>query len=81
MRNGGRVYKGPNGFSFSYERVSGGANKRTRAFVGHGTMDEVVLPACGEESKKNLEAAGVPVLLSLLVLVFPSSTSTYLTAR
>ena len=42
-------------------RVSEGANKQTPAFVAHGQFDNVVVPECGEDSKKRLEAAGVPV--------------------
>ena len=42
-------------------RVSGGANAKTPAFVGHGTVDETVTPDCGADVKTRLTAAGVPV--------------------
>ena len=44
-----------------HDRVTGGQNSATPCFIGHGTEDEVVLPACGEDAKKRLEDAGVPV--------------------
>lgn len=44
--------------------VSGGANAATPAFVGHGTRDEVVLPACGERAASILRDVGVDVAFS-----------------
>ena len=45
VRNGGRVYVGPNGFSFSYECVSGGAGwilgKAPKAYYAQQTTDKV----------------------------------------
>ena len=45
VRNGGRVYKGPNGYSFSFECVSGGEGwilgKAPRAFYAIQTKDKV----------------------------------------
>ena len=45
VRNGGRVYKGPNGYSFSYESVSGGAGwilgKAPRAFYAMQIEDKI----------------------------------------
>ena len=44
VRNGGRVFKGPNGFGLSYECVSGGAGwiigKAPRAFYANQTKDK-----------------------------------------
>jgi predicted esterase len=40
--------------------VAGGANAATPAFVGHGSFDEVVEPACGSEAAKLLEQHGNP---------------------
>ncbi len=44
VRNGGRVFKGPNGFGLSYECVSGGAGwiigKAPRAFYANQTTDK-----------------------------------------
>lgn len=44
VRNGGRVFKGPNGFGLSYECVSGGAGwiigKSPRAFYANQTKDK-----------------------------------------
>ena len=45
VRNGGRVFKGPNGYSFSYECVSGGAGwilgKAPRAYYANQTEDKI----------------------------------------
>ncbi|KOO23961.1 hypothetical protein Ctob_008888 [Chrysochromulina tobinii] len=45
VRNGGRVFNGPNGFGLSYECVSGGAGwiigKAPRAFYANQTADKV----------------------------------------
>ena len=45
VRNGGRVYKGPNGYSFSFECVSGGEGwilgKAPRAFYAVQTTDKI----------------------------------------
>ena len=38
-----------------------GKNKDTTAMVVHGTVDQVVLPACGMRVAEILEAAGTPV--------------------
>ena len=37
-----------------------GANANTPAFLGHGTKDPTVLPACGTKADAQLKAAGVP---------------------
>ena len=50
------------------KRASEGANKNTPAFIGHGTVDEVVLPSCGEDAKNKLEAAGVKVSYSTYMM-------------
>ena len=43
------------------ERVGGGANAKTPTFVGHGSIDNVVLPECAAETQTLLEGQGVPV--------------------
>ncbi len=42
-------------------KVRGGANKLTPCFVGHGTMDGVVLPECGAKAAEMLKELGVDV--------------------
>ena len=46
------------------ERVRGSANYNTPVFLGHGTIDDVVLPECGEKANELLQAAGAPVTFS-----------------
>lgn len=54
-------------------RVSGGANAKTRAFVGHGTQDQTVLPECGAKAQELLREAGVPSSLH----TYPVAHSTH----
>ena len=46
------------------ERVGSGANKATPLFIGHGTVDNVVLPTCGDDARDRHTAAGVDVTFS-----------------
>lgn len=63
------------------KRVGEGANAKTPAFIGHGTMDEVVLPSCGEDSKNKLEALGVPVSYSTYMMPHSAHPSEFKALR
>ena len=69
VRNGGRVYKGPNGFSFSFECVSGGEGwilgKAPRAFYAMQTQDKIP-PEDGWSVQEHGKAPAPTFKLSLI---------------